>query len=354
MKARGFTLVELMVALVIGSLLALAAASLAISFDASRKSGMSSNTANANGSTSLSTISASVSMAGAGLISNQSQACLLLYSFTPTRTNSGTAFDPLSIDHDSNPNSDIINFAYATGGSASSMMKMPAALASLNSSVTVGAIDSVAVGDDVFFAYDAGSNYACTLRTVSSMVAGLSTNVLNFDATATNHNGDVGATPTYDTTSYLIPLGTLKYQSWYAENGTLKLADLLTGNVGIVADGVVYLRAQYGMDSGTGVTWQDVALGQPTLNAAQLSALKSLRTALVVRSPDREKQADAANCVTTTNASVSLGSGWNSSVDVSGLLNTAGTALIPDWRCYHYRVYNTITPLRNFFWAMAQ
>lgn len=355
-SGQGFTLVELMVALVIGSLIAVAAASLSFSFDASRRATLASNNATSGGAAAVSSLAAQLSMAGAGLISNGVQYCQTLYATNP---GGDQQIDPLLIDHASNPNSDLLQFAFASGGNAAAMLPIPAALATLTSDIPVSSVGAVNAQDQVLLAFDIGGLSACVLRRATSLTPPASgvpgppgPTVLHFGADPLNGPlGNAGVPLSYGVGSYVVPVGGLTMQRWYAENGVLRQKDMLAGTVQDVADGVLYLRAQFGIDSGTGTAWADIAPAQPSLTGAQLAGLRSVRVALLARTTDREKQADPTKCTTTTNPVIALGNAWGLTVDVSALTNTSGTALVPDWQCYSYRTYSTVQPLRNVIWG---
>ncbi|NWB85734.1 PilW family protein [Pseudomonas gingeri] len=355
MRQKGFSLIEAMLAMVIGLIMSLAATSLAISYDAGRMSNIASNTANSNGTTAAETINTALEMAGAGLISNYGQICTHLYSTTATNTNSGIELDMIKLDVTTDPNSNHVIFAYGSGGSAASLLKVSVSLANPNDDIGVPLVGSVATGDDILLAYSsAGSGADCTLRraTAPNAVNG-SAGMVNIGLSATaEYNQAIAGVPTYAADFYIVPEQVFNYQEWYSESAMLKFKNKITGKVSIVADGVVFLRAQYGVNSGLGLTWQDQL-------PSQLNSLKAIRTGIVVRSGNREKQANAANCTSTTNATINFDSWQNAangsgSVDVSALTNTDSTVLIPDWRCYFYKTYTTVTPLRSLAWATAQ
>lgn len=351
MKKNGFSLIELMVALVIGLLISLGAASMATSLGAARQNSVASNTASANGSTSLTTLSSSLAMTGAGLLSNQSSICTTLYASSHTNTISGDAFNIVGIT--AGTNSYVLKFAYGTGGSAASMLSYNGTLTTLNDDISIANNSSLHVGDDILLGFSNTASGACVLRTVSGIInpsAAIAT--INMAETVNNHNGTfVGTAPSFSD-FYIIPLKKFVYQSWYAEDGLLKMKDLVSGTVNIIADGVLYLRAQYGVNTGTGLVWQDII-------PAQISTIKSIRVALVIRSGTHEKQASANDCTTTTTSAIALGTQWVDSddqpinIDISTLTNTAGTSLLPDWKCYSYKAYTSVTPLRSLMWGSA-
>jgi type IV pilus assembly protein PilW len=357
MKQRGVTLIELMVALVIGLLLSLAAASMAITFDSGRRSNIASNISGVNGTTSLSTLSASLGMAGTGLVypgvgGEPVTTCSTVYAHEGV-TLSGVTINPVSIDA-SKANSDRLTFAYTTGGSSSSRLRPAAVLAALNDDITVTANGAINAGEDIFLL--SGVDKTCTLRTVTTLTANVpvapatGTLTLHFDASAP-HNGSVGSPAPIYSSYFVAPIKQLVYQEWYVEDKLLKFNNRLANTVNIVADGALYLRAQYGTQSGTSdFGWQD--------SSTVPINLKAIRTALVVQGGDQEKQADPANCTRTTDPNIALGAWLDSAgspitVDISSLTTTAGGNLVPNWQCFYYKTYTSITPLRSLMWAIT-
>ncbi|NUT15221.1 MAG: hypothetical protein HOQ33_12055, partial [Cupriavidus sp.] len=74
---------------------------------------------------------------------------------------------------------------------------------------------------------------------------------------------------------------------------------------------------------------------------ADAKRIKAIRLAVVVRSPLRERVDPATGtCSTTTQAPTTWPDG--PAIDLSA---------DPDWRCYRYRSFETVVPLRNVLWA---
>ena len=122
-------------------------------------------------------------------------------------------------------------------------------------------------------------------------------------------------------------------------------AQLCSNVNGIIADGVVLLKTEYGVDLvGNGIVtqWNQVAPANP------MSVL-AVRLAVVTRSAQPEVTRNAAGqtiaCATTTATTAPV---WidsaNLPLDLSG---NVGLAAGDDWKCYRYKTFETIVPLRN-------
>jgi type IV pilus assembly protein PilW len=131
---------------------------------------------------------------------------------------------------------------------------------------------------------------------------------------------------------------------------------------------VVNLQAQYGIDTrsaaavlaacpvntGSGQcsivdTWSDTA-------PADISRIYAVRFAVVARSGLKEKPDLATGvCNTTTSAGPDNRPRWAfDATNPTGIVidvskNPDGTANA-DWRCYRYKTFETIVPLRNAIW----
>jgi len=155
----------------------------------------------------------------------------------------------------------------------------------------------------------------------------------------------------------LFDIGALPQVKVYAiRGGSLTVCDMmvqdctLAANYSPMVSGIVSLRAVYGKDSdGDGVVngWDRAALATP----ADANSVIAAAVELTAKSGLKEKSSTgAAGCDATTVASrpdpaqdwfgVSLAAG--SQIDLSG---TAA-----DWQCYRYKLFQTSVPLRNMIW----
>ncbi len=125
--------------------------------------------------------------------------------------------------------------------------------------------------------------------------------------------------------------------------------------------GIVNLQAQYGVsktaDSNHVDQWVDATgiWGAPISSPAIRNRIKAIRVALVVRTDKKELTNVTTACSSATDASPTGLCAWD---DTSASPDTASPAPIidlsddnADWLKYHYRVFETILPLRNLIWA---
>jgi type IV pilus assembly protein PilW len=151
--------------------------------------------------------------------------------------------------------------------------------------------------------------------------------------------------------------------------------------VNSVADNIVQLRAEYGVDDGVagvgngavsitngGVYTAGDGLVDRWVPPATLNALAppvwqfviAVRLAIVARSALAEKPqgSDGARCDATTDGTEATTSpdrrpSWSGGlIDVSASADPDPTSLLY-WKCYRYRVFETTVPLRNWIWKSS-
>ena len=110
----------------------------------------------------------------------------------------------------------------------------------------------------------------------------------------------------------------------------------------VISEGIVLMKAEYGIDTtGTGVvnSWSQTTPANP-------STIKAIRVVVVARSAQPEVTFTATRgvlgaCTTTTAAPTWSGTAV---LNVSGGL---GLAAGDDWKCYRYKTFETVVPIRN-------
>lgn len=179
------------------------------------------------------------------------------------------------------------------------------------------------------------------------------------------------AAPAYGTSAQMLPLGTFSRREYQALCNSLVFTDLNTGgaatpsctgstftNATPLAANVVNIQAQYGVIPSSlvgGIACWVNATGastnacdasdwsSPTL--ANTKRIEAIHLAVTVISPQIEKPNSTGACTATastaaTNYPVSWPGG--PTIDVTTL---------PNWKCYRYKVFQTIIPIRNAIWA---
>jgi type IV pilus assembly protein PilW len=138
------------------------------------------------------------------------------------------------------------------------------------------------------------------------------------------------------------------------------------GNAVVVADQVVNLQAQYGVDDGfTGGTtandgtidrWVDAtaALGWDiaSLTPTKIGQIRAVRIGIVVRSSQVERPTPgAATCPTTPTMPRALAQAATTPAKAQS--PQMDTTNMPTPTCYRYKTYETVIPIRNPIWSDA-
>ena len=162
----------------------------------------------------------------------------------------------------------------------------------------------------------------------------------------------------------------LSFHSWSVADGFLQLrsTDLSGASAApsTVIDNVVSIKAQYGFDTRVGLGFQpqggnQVAQWSATMidadsdgqvgSAGDYQRIAAIRIAVVARSKAPEKPDASGNCSATTVLPAVFGTVAPSGVAaVPMTVDVAVTGDPISWKCYRYRVFETIVPLRNASW----
>lgn len=372
MKARhqGFSLVEIMVGLVIGMIAMIVIMQV---FDVSEKQKRTTSggaDAQSNGAIALYMIERDTRMAGWGMDSTVYASCNTAYSycdgsaecggaagalgvsFAPLQiTDGGTNPDTITVQMFADPNLDAYKYPASTVISKS----MPQPSAELDVNSVAGCVD----GGMVLVA-QAGS---CTLMQITQIQGTAlklqhnpgGSGIYNPPANYQNSNNWPAYTAGATLSCFSAPSSGPLHQKVYAIDTASRQLQRTDNTVTpavtnepVTAE-IFDLQAQYGIApvasqtvdewvNATGATWANPAL-------ADWKRIKAVRIALVARSTQYEKPATpGAACTTTTDA---MAAQWASWAD-----NVFSTANYPsDWRCYRYKTFETVVPLRNVIWA---
>jgi type IV pilus assembly protein PilW len=133
-----------------------------------------------------------------------------------------------------------------------------------------------------------------------------------------------------------------------------------------VADNIVSLKAQYGFDT-RAVAAFDPELGMQVRewsntmvdadgdgvvgSAGDYQRVAALRIAVIARNKRPERPGAGGACRTTTEALKVFETDQPSGIDAVPVTLDLGVKDDPiDWKCYRYRAFETVVPLRNASW----
>jgi type IV pilus assembly protein PilW len=385
-RRAGFSLVELMVSVVVGMLALLFATRLITSAEQNRNASLGGSDSMQNGMLALFSINNDAAAAGWGLNDTLVAGCDTVftdangYTLAPAQRG-GAAITPMAAVIIEPHGADPDRITFYTGNAA-------AAVGSVKTSVAYGGGSTIRTtsrppynfnpGDVLLVAPEPAGTGKCALAQVTTIAPAPNDDTIDFSAgasfrfnTATGLGANFGAGQ-----ARIFDLGRgdkLAFHSWSVNNGFLLLnATELAGAEAqpvSVIDNIVSIKAQYGFDTRALPNYDPapdadgVQIGQwssdlvnadgdaVTGGAGDFQRIVAVRIAVVARSKNPERPDAAGHCSATTvlpQVFDSAAPPGVAAVPVSVNVAVAGDPV--DWKCYRYRVFETIVSLRNSEW----
>lgn len=338
-RRRGVSMIELMIGLVIGLLVSLAALSSLRIFSNSQRQGAVASGGVLNAGAALGVLKNDVATAGLGFFDGRAPLCSRLnLGVDASAVIDGSTFAPLAISRVQLQ--DQLDVFYATDVAAG----VPLALLAASDGSRSDTLSSLptAVGQAVLLA--PATTGLCTVRSVTAVTAAtaLSTQALEFGA-AGRHNQASFATPgSYPADARIAQLGTLRWHRYRLVDNNLVLEQPLEGRTAVLVRGVVALRAQYGAADAGGTTltgwFGPTDSGWNALTTASIGQMRAVRVGLVGRHAQKDKpDKQTGQCITSTSKPVLFGETIEPDVT--------------DWQCYRFHTATLVVPLRNLVWG---
>lgn len=389
-RARGFTLVELMVAMAIGLVLALAVALTTLSMGSQFRTVSASTHAQVNAQLALSLIDDAGRMAGAGLFNNGQPMCLGFNAWVGgvVKSNGAPLLPARITDGGSATASDTLVFTFSAAPGALSGMPVVDAMASAGGNIVVGGGDSIAANDVALVGVPGSTTVPCTLFQVtaapvaSATCGGNATTCLPLQRTANvgvnAPTGTFSNEPRYGFATagpvtgpaVVQRLGTSFRQTAFAvqcqslvEYDAFSVAPSCTGSplsfgagTNALAMDIVLMQAQYGVSTNASsdvvANWVEPTGSWAAPSASDSRRIKAVRVVIVSRSKEGSlENLTAASC---TNAGGVVNTGPCSFEDAEApVIDLSGVA-VPSgrtWRNYRYRVHQAVIPLRSVIWS---
>ncbi len=392
-KQSGFSLIEILVGLVIGLVAMLAIFQTLALFESQRRTTGAGADMQQSGLTALYALEQDIRLGGFGLIRSglivggtQQQGsipCTQIDAFNP---NSIFQSVPVKIVDGGTGLSDTLITARmdsALGGisTGSGHGYLIASASSTASSLTLDTGRGLKANDYILISQ---GTLDCTLLKVSSSFnyctqnCGTTAPITIGDPTTVNVSsvsnaaGNTSGSPTaqnYTAGAQVIDLGPsnpLTISTFNISSGNLVQTDNYASTSTPQAANIVNIQAQYGVAAaGGGQTvncWTDATGSKcspssgdwATPNMSDYQRIKAIRIAVVARSPLKEKATGTSStgalaCNTTTTAPAT----WPSTGLPTGSSAPPTVDLTADtsWKCYRYKVYWTVVPLRNVIWG---
>lgn len=369
-STKGFSLIEVMVALAIGMATVVIMMQMLSNSEASKRTSGGGNDAQMNGSLALFNLERDVQASGYGINSYNVLGCNVTYTtsadstsvtipLAPTTINPPTALVPAG-----DANTDTLLVVY--GNSGGSAEGDPLISTSTAGSYPVSTTSSFNVGD-VVMAQASVRPTPCTLTTdVVTNVPSSSSNISVNPGVSGLAVGSIiynlGNAPAAH--AYAVRNGNLTMCNYSVYDcGNASYANPVNADVWVpIANNIVSLRAQYGRDNNnlssamTGVvSTYDQITPASTADTSGLSPFcswartLSVRMAVVARSSAYDKTPPTAAAPSWTGATANTSTTPSNPTAVPFDLSN-----VTNWQNYRYKALETTVPLRNSIWQGGQ
>ncbi|MCL4185409.1 MAG: PilW family protein, partial [Burkholderiaceae bacterium] len=308
---KGVTLVELMVALVIGSIAVLVIQQVMAVFEGQKRTSSGGSDAQVNGAVALFSIEREIRQAGYGLFSGSGSLCPLginIYYNGTTVSNGGTLRPLVILDGGAGP--DAIEFLRSDADFAAIptaiIKNMPGSSAEITTESTGGLVQR-----QMFLAAGRGGSKVCTLMQMSQdpQTTGNGWNLHHtsglFPYNPPNPDAAFALAPSYEIGDVVVNMGNVVHGRYQVlcdrlteVNPTLTGAPFTCANATPLVDQIIDLQAQYGIappGSMQITQWCDATAASACGNwsnpgAAEVSRIRAVRIAVVARSVQFEKE----------------------------------------------------------------
>jgi len=349
-RQRGLSLVEMMVALLIGMLTVMVVVQLMSMYSGQQRSSRGVSDAQMNALLGLHAMEQDLRLAGHGLAANDLQNCVSTFTFygNSAATSAApiadfsTAAVSLTDGASGAPDTLVVRFAESVRGIRP--VTLTANAANNATSISVDSTYGVLANDLLLLVN--GSN-ACALRRVTTVTSGTALAMASTgNPTYNPPSGVATGTPTWPgfaNGNRVYALGGFTLRRYAITAAGLVARDIHSGTDTPIAADIVDLQAQYGVSASSGSSlitqWVSATGGTwaaPTL--ADRKRIRAVRIALVARSAER-----AAGEVSP--ATIEL---WPQAT--TGQTSEVQTFTVPD-RNFRYRVLRSVIPMKNLLWA---
>ena len=378
--ARGFSLIELLIGIVIGLVGLLAIFQVVTVWDSHNRTTTAGGDADVGGTLAMFTLERDIKQAGLGMkptVGTQLNCNGTGIQVNDTVSGASTLrFAPVEIVAGAGGVPDQINVFYGN----TSFMPAPEVF-SLSTATTKTITPNrygFRPGDLVIVAGNPTEPCSLVEITAGATLGGLVTHAPGNYATyyptapassaAARFNGTAGTTTAYSGTGTLFNLGPApQFDQWTINaTGVLQRSERIFGSGAAaidVAEGVINMKAQYGLDADDNQLISTAEWTATSPTAGNWANVLAVRVAILVRSKQWERSASgSASGVPTPVTPTAPQPSWvtcGNPPTCGGFLmtNIDGTpdSNLPgdpnNWRYYRYRVYEKVIPLRNMIWG---
>lgn len=393
-RERGFSLVELMISIVIGMLALMFAVRLMSGAERTQRNGVGTSDAMQNGMLAMFSMSGDAAQAGYGLNDAMLAGCDTVftdeakYALASIASGGGTVHPlaPVLIEKEAggahaNPategeNPDRISFYAGSSITGTATLRLLSAYES-GTRIVVGSVPYGFRQGDVVVVAPEKPGGKCALAQISSKPDALAalpaqqTIDVEKGGDYRYNNGGLGAQFKAGASRVfnLGPAASLSFHTWSIADGFLQLrsTDMAGASASpvAVAGDIISIKAQYGFDNRTGSNftpdtgmqvkqWSSTMINADgdgvTGGAGDYLRIAAVRLAVIARNRAPEAAPAGGNCNAT---SAPLTVFATATADAAAVPLKVSLETVNDdgaWRCYRYRVFETIVPLRNFVW----
>ncbi|MBI1890160.1 MAG: PilW family protein [Burkholderiales bacterium] len=392
---RGFSLVELMVAIVVGMIAVVFVTRTMVSFESARRGTTGGSDSLQNAMEAMFSIESDIGQGGWGVNNPQIFGCDANTRFSDLQGFALDAIPAAAPGASVRPLAPVmINFSAAvgapdtistySGSSVTGTGSYPLSQAAAAGAQTITLLDANGFGfnaNDVLVIAEADPSQSlvgpCTIVEAAAVpiptVIGGAT-VVNVNLAGSRFTPAAGV-PVAIPTNSLNPVPTrvynlgpqtgLAFHTWSVANGRLMLRSTeLAGSstaAQTVVSNVVSIKALYGFDNVWATTGPQLRLWSRSMIDADGSGIAgdmydyqrilAVRLAVVARSKEAEKPDSSGNCTATTAQPVVFRTEEPAGVPTIPIaVDVAVPGDTMPWQCYRYKVFETVVPLRNSGW----
>lgn len=349
--AHGMSIIEMMVGLVVGLLVSLAAVSSAQMFTAAQRQSVGVGSGSANLASTLASIKADATNGGLGFFGDTGYLCTRLnVSLNGVVAANNSVFAPVRISRVGSD--DVLDVMYGNDVSGGAGVRTSGD--SNGTTATLKTFLPATTGQTVLLSSTVAAA-PCVLRTVTTTPNAPTftvKEVLTFGNGGQYNQGTFSTNPTYADGSLVTLFGNPVWNRYALNGGALQMTNVLTGNTVTLLRNVIGFRVEYGVSAAAAASsvldgsrsplssWQKPTdVGWTTVDATNILRIKGVRIGVVTRSAQREK----VNPQTGT---------CEASAAMPMLFGVTVTPDVADWQCFRYRTQVVVAPLRNIIYGL--
>ncbi len=337
-RNAGFTLIEILISVVIGMLGIIVMFQVLTLWDSLKRTTAAGSDAQVAGTVALFNLERDLRPSGMGFGRGADGKAVPSMGCTVTAAAPATAtflFAPVRIINGAVGVPDQIVSLYGNSTRFVSAQKFKA---SSSTTKTVDGSDGGFRTGDWLVTGGAASTDPCDLVKITALVGGV----------ITHTSGSTVAS----TSGLMYNLGSSPQRNlWSIQSGKLNRQDSLAGTSAEVADNIIDLQAEYGVDGFGGGSATDGVLQESdwtTTAPTDWTRLLAVRIALLSRSQQFEKT-EVTDGGSGTAPAPSWAGGAFDMANSTALSGASGD--VANWKHYRYRVYEKVIPLRNMVWG---